>query len=201
MQGSRALRLIATLLAAFASLGPMPASAHAAGAAPVAASGSITLGPAVPGNTSNQLHVYVWENLNLPIQVGDTLAYNWSVNDGLGPGIEFTVHNHQNGTYNFVEFRGNALNGTWLVDNNNSIMISFVNPTAYAVDLNYSFVLYAPAITFSPAFFLLPAIGGLAVGWFLWVRAGRPADEGGLDEAYPTDPAAGKRKRARDEEE
>jgi hypothetical protein len=113
--------------------------------------------------------------------------------------VEFTIHDHLNTGTTYVDARATNLSGSWLVTNNLTLMISFYNPTAYQVNVTYEFVLYAPAVAFSPAFFLLPAMAGLAVGWFLWVKAGRPAEEGGIDEAYPTDPAAGKRRDSEEE--
>jgi hypothetical protein len=203
MPPRRALALQAAALLAVASLAAVapPASAHAAGSPPIDRAGSVVLLAQVPNSVEHELHVFVESGLNFPVQPGDTLAWNWTVNGGLGPDIEFTVHNHRNGTYNFVEYRGRAHNGSWPVSDNLSLMVSFVNPTAYNLTVNYSFTLHAPPATFSPAFFILPAAAGLAFGWFLWVRAGRAPEEGGLDEAYPTDPAAGRRRRKTVEEE
>ena len=187
---AKALALAAVALAAGLVLGALPAAAHTVGSPPIPASGSIVLQPDNHSTSENQLHVFVEQGLNLPVSPGDTLTYNWSANGGLGPAIEFTIHNHLNGTTNFVESRADNGTGALLVTDNRTLMVSFVNPTAYPVNVTYEFVLYAPTPTFSPAFFIIPAAGGVAVGWFLWVRAGRPADEGGLDEAFPGDPAA-----------
>ena len=196
----RAIKGAALALAALAVLAASPAAAHVPGSPPIGREGSITLQPETAGSSANELHVFVWEGLQLPASPGDTLAFNWSANGGLGPAIEFTIHNHLNGTTTFLSYTGTNQTGSYVIVSNLTLMVSFVNPSAYAVNLTYNFTLFAPPATFSPLFFLLPAVGGLAFGWFLWVRAGRPAEEGGLDEAYPGDPAAAKRRRAREEE-
>jgi hypothetical protein len=199
MSLSRAQRLMALALTVIASLGPLPVDGHPSGTAPIPASGSVVLQPEQPGSVANQLHVFVDQGLGLPASPTDTLTYNWSANGGLGPAVEFTIHDHINNGTTFVDARATNATGAWVITNNITLMVSFTNPTAYPVNVTYQFVLYAPAVVFSPAFFLLPAMAGLAVGWFLWVKAGRPAEEGGIDEADPTDPAADKRK-GREEE-
>jgi hypothetical protein len=188
LKGALAFALAASVLAAAAPAGP--ASAHVAGSEPVAREGSLVLGPATPGSVDNQLHVFVEQGLQFPVQPEDTLAWNWSVNGGLGPAIVFTIHNHLNGTTTFYSKTAANDSGSWLVVSNVTLMVSFENPTAYNVTLNYSFVLYAPPVALSWLVFVFPAAAGLAVGWFIWVRAGRPPEEGGLDEAFPTDPRA-----------
>ena len=193
------LQLAAAALVCALVVPALSALAHTPGAAPIPKSGSVLLQPEEPGSVANQLHVMVEDGLGLPISPGDTLEFNWSANGGLGPAVQFTIHDHLNNGTTYYDKTLTHDSGSWVVTNNITLMISFMNPTAYPVNVTYSFVLYAPPAGFSPAFFLLPAMAGLAVGWFLWVKAGRPADEGGIDEAYPTDPASGKR-RAREEE-
>jgi hypothetical protein len=185
--------MVALAVAAALLVPALGVFAHTPGAAPIAQSGSVILQPETSNSTANQLHVFVDQGLGLPATAGDTLQFNWSANGGLGPAVEFTIHNHINGGTTFYDKTQTNDSGAYVITNNLTLMVSFTNPTAYPVNVTYSFVLFAPPVVFSPAFFLLPAMAGLAVGWFLWVKAGRPAEEGGLDEAYPTDPAAGKR--------
>ena len=199
MRAARLLQFAAMGIALSLLVPALGALSHPTGAAPVAQSGSVILQGEQPGSVANQLHVFVESGLGLPASPGDTLQFNWSANGGLGPAVEFTIHNHLNNGTTFYDQTKTNDTGSWVITNNLTLMVSFTNPTAYPVNLTYSFVLYPPPVVFSPAFFLLPATAGLAVGWFLWVKAGRPAEEGGIDEAYPTDPAAGKRG-AREEE-
>ncbi len=152
------------------------ASAHTPGAPPVAHNGTYELAPYLQVNYS--LHLF-FNDLGFPMSAGDTLAIDWKVNGGLGPSIDFEIHTHENGSTSYYgPVRLSSLNTTWKVPNSALFMFNFTNPTAYPLNLSFEFVLFAPPQDFSIAFFIMPAAAGIAFGWFLWVRAGRPAGDG-----------------------
>ena len=164
------MALAAALLAAAS------AAAHTPGAPPVSRQGSFVLGPS--GEANSTLHVYLTD-FSLPISVGDTLEVNWSANNGSGPALNFEIHSHAGltGYVSYYKETAAYLNMTWKVPDtkdNSTFMVLFENPTIAPINVTYSFLLTAPPPDFGPLFFLFPAVAGVAFGWFLYIRAGRP---------------------------
>lgn len=179
--------LVALALLANLSVAAPPASAHLPGAAPLFQSGNLTLAPALSPNST--LHAFM-DQIGLPPSVGDRLQIDFDVNNGTGPPVLFEIHTHAGPTGYRVYYNKTAssLRDNWTVPGNASFMIYFENPHNISVFLSYSFVLLAPPPDTSLLLFLFAAIGGLALGWFFFVRAGlRPPAEG----ADPEDPDSG----------
>lgn len=173
-----------------------PGSAHGVGAAALLANGNFTLAP--QGELNSTLHAYL-AALGLPTSPGDILQYSWSVNNGSGAPIEFDIHTHAGLTGYTVYYHAvnSSLNGTWkvpdIVPANTSFMVYFVNPWKFSLYLNYSFILFPPPADLTLVLFLFPATAGVAIGWFLFVRAGAPPGDGaesreGTDKAAPHAP-------------
>jgi hypothetical protein len=180
----RAHRLLALALAA-ALLSLPAASAHTPGAPPVATSGTFLLTPS--GTVNGTVHILL-TNFSLPISARDTLVANWSANQGEGPAIYFEIHSHGGASGFAIYFNKTAtfVNTTWVVPDtkeNLTYWVLFENPTIAPVNVTYSFVLTAPPADFGPLFFLFPAVAGVAFGWFLYIRAGKPGAKGYEDDA------------------
>jgi hypothetical protein len=192
----RADRLLA--LALSAALLTLPtASAHTPGAPPVATSGNLLLQPS--GEANSTIHILL-TNFSLPISARDTLLANWSANGGAGPKIYFEIHSHGGLSAFKIYFNTTALfvNTTWVVPDtteNLTYWVLFENPTIAPVNITYRFVLSAPPPDFGPLFFLFPAVAGVAFGWFLYIRAGKPgAREEDLDGSGAANDASGEAK-------
>jgi hypothetical protein len=124
-------------------------------------------------------------SFGLPIGPNDTLEIHFTVNAGRGPPVNFEIHTHGGvtGYLRFFNASGANFTGSWKVPWNDSYMVWFVNPSPIPVNVTYSFVLFAPPNDLTPLIIFPLAIGG-AVGWFLWLRAGRDAQPQAPD---PTD--------------
>lgn len=177
-RGRLAPLALALALAAAAAL--PEAAAHTPGAAPVDRQGSFTLAPY--GQPNSSLHVNL-ADLGLPINAGDTLEMNWSVNNGSGPAIAFEIHAHSAaaGSTRYYNATAASLSDSWRVPDNSGFMVSFENPWSFSVNVTYDFILFAPPPDFSLLLFLFPATAGVALGWFFYVRAARsePPGRGG----------------------
>jgi len=95
----RAPLLFLVIVVLLAALAP-PAAAHTPGAPPVGNAGTILLTPA--GTNNSSLHDFL-SAFKLPISIGDTLQFDWSVNGGAGPRIDFEIHSH-GGVQGYVRY-------------------------------------------------------------------------------------------------
>jgi hypothetical protein len=118
------------------------AAAHVPGSPPISKEGSFELGRA--GEANATYHVYL-ESLGLPPDSGDTLRISWSVNDGLGPAIDFDIHAHRDATMDVV-YRRSAIrvDDAWVVPGPSAYMVLWNNTAAEAVNVTYAFTLIAP---------------------------------------------------------
>jgi hypothetical protein len=137
-------------------------------------SGTFELTPAATNNSS--LHDFL-SAFELPISVGDTLQFGWSVNGGAGPPIEFEIHSH-GGVQGYVRYYNRSaasLNDTFLIPQDTSLMVWFKNPWNLTLNITYDFVLFAPPPDVAPYVLLMAITVGAAIGWMWWVRTGQPA--------------------------
>ena len=151
-----------------------PAAAHTPGAPPVGNAGSIILTPA--GTANSSLHDFL-SAFKLPISVGDTLQFEWSVNGGGGPWIQFEIHSHGGvkGYELYYNRTAASDSDTFVIPQDTSLMVWFNNPWNLTLNVTYSFVLFAPPPDVSPYILLMAITIGAAVGWMWWVRAGEGA--------------------------
>ncbi|MGI0150290.1 MAG: hypothetical protein ACREDF_12275 [Thermoplasmata archaeon] len=119
------------------------ASAHAPGSPTITESGSFLLYPAGHDNSSYHANI---TSLGIPPGPGDTLRFSWSTNGGQGPAIYFEIHAHPNttGYVRYYNTLADRADDSWSVPDSDPYMVLWNNPSPAAVNVTYTFQLFAP---------------------------------------------------------
>ncbi len=164
---------VAILAIAIAAAGALPASAQGHDHGPTSARGAFDLDPF--GNPNATRYVF-FEAAGLVLGPGDTVRYSWSVNNGTGPGVNFTVFTHVGGQHTVLfGATGPRGDGSWQVPSSDPYGAGWANPNPVRVNVSYAF----DALPASRDLLILSILGvisvlGIAAVWVFYraVREG-----------------------------